>query len=143
MFAFKCSPRTDTRCHYANGVSWLPLCFKVAQLLASLCSFGLMSYKVARRTNEIGIRMALGAEKRNVVGMVLRESAIMVAMGIGIGLIAALDGPTREDDALRHRTNRRSHDCVSYRHHAARLHCRSVSSPPGGAVDPVKALHDA
>ena len=62
----------------------------LAVLLASLGLFGLMSYSVARRTNEIGIRMALGAQKWNVIGMVLRESAIMVAIGITIGLIAAL-----------------------------------------------------
>ncbi|HET9215660.1 MAG TPA: FtsX-like permease family protein, partial [Terriglobia bacterium] len=62
----------------------------LALLLVSLGLFGLMSYNVARRTNEIGIRMALGAERRGVVFMVLRESAVIVATGIGIGLVAAL-----------------------------------------------------
>jgi predicted permease len=62
----------------------------IALLVASLGLYGLMSYNVARRTNEIGIRMALGAERKTVAGMVLRESAILVLIGIGIGLTAAL-----------------------------------------------------
>jgi len=62
----------------------------LALLLAALGLFGLMSYNVARRTNEIGIRMALGAQKRDVIGMVLGESFIMVAIGIVIGIAGAL-----------------------------------------------------
>ncbi len=56
----------------------------------SIGLFGLMSYNVARRTNEIGIRMALGAQRQDVVQMVLRESLIMVAVGTVIGISAAL-----------------------------------------------------
>jgi putative ABC transport system permease protein len=49
-----------------------------------------MSYNVARRTGEIGIRLALGARKSDVVGMVLRESLTMVVIGIVIGIAGAL-----------------------------------------------------
>ena len=59
-------------------------------LIASVGLFGLMSYSVARRTNEIGIRMALGARREDVVGMVMRESLVLVAVGVGIGVVAAV-----------------------------------------------------
>src|SRR5260370_32029692 len=58
----------------------------LAVLIASIGLFGLMSYSVARRTNEIGIRMALGAKREDVVGMVLRESLVLVAIGVSIGV---------------------------------------------------------
>jgi predicted permease len=62
----------------------------LALVLACIGLFGVMSYAVARRTNEIGVRMALGAQRRAVVGMVMRESMLLVGIGVGIGLGAAL-----------------------------------------------------
>ena len=49
-----------------------------------------MSYNVSRRTREIGIRLAMGAESREVLGMVLRESMLLIAIGIVIGIAASL-----------------------------------------------------
>jgi predicted permease len=62
----------------------------LALVLACIGLFGLMSYSVARRTNEIGIRMALGARRFDVARMVMRESLILVVIGIAIGLGSAL-----------------------------------------------------
>jgi predicted permease len=62
----------------------------LALLLASIGLFGVMSYNVARRTNEIGIRMALGAEKSNVIEMVLGESLVMVLIGIALGIVGSV-----------------------------------------------------
>jgi ABC-type antimicrobial peptide transport system permease subunit len=59
-------------------------------LLAAVGLFGLMSYSVARRTNEIGIRMALGARSQDVLKLVMRESMTLVIVGIVIGLAVAL-----------------------------------------------------
>jgi predicted permease len=64
----------------------------LALLLACIGLFGLMSYNVSRRTSEIGIRMALGAQRNGVVGMILRESMIMVAIGAVLGLAGAAAG---------------------------------------------------
>jgi ABC-type antimicrobial peptide transport system permease subunit len=54
--------------------------------LACVGLYGTMSYAVARRSNEIGIRMALGAQGSRVLGMVLKESLLLVAIGIALGL---------------------------------------------------------
>jgi ABC-type antimicrobial peptide transport system permease subunit len=62
----------------------------LALLLAIIGLYGVMSYNVARRRNEIGIRMALGAEQARVLSMVMREVAWLIAIGLAIGLCAAL-----------------------------------------------------
>ena len=62
----------------------------LALLVASVGLFGLMSYSVARRTNEIGIRMALGAARADVIQLVMRESMMLVLAGVLLGLAGAI-----------------------------------------------------
>ncbi len=58
-------------------------------LLSCVGLYGIMAHTVLRRTNEIGIRMALGAERRNIIWMVLKESLLLIAVGLIIGVPAA------------------------------------------------------
>jgi predicted permease len=59
----------------------------LAALLAMIGLYGVISYIIVLRSNEIGIRMALGASRQNVVGIILRQTLILLALGIGIGLL--------------------------------------------------------
>jgi len=62
----------------------------IALVLASIGIYGVMSYAVTERTHEIGIRMSLGAETRDILSMVLRNGVLLTAIGLAIGLPAAI-----------------------------------------------------
>jgi putative ABC transport system permease protein len=62
----------------------------VAGVLAVIGLYGVMAYSVAQRTPEIGIRMALGAERRHVLGLVLGQSFVLTAAGVALGVAGAL-----------------------------------------------------
>jgi len=64
----------------------------VAMALASIGLYGVIAYAVARRTREIGIRMALGARRSAVIGMVMRQGLRMAASGVAVGALLALGG---------------------------------------------------
>ena len=61
----------------------------IAQQLAAIGLYGILAFVVTQRTHEIGIRMALGADRRNVLMMVVRQGMILTVIGIAIGLVAA------------------------------------------------------
>jgi putative ABC transport system permease protein len=62
----------------------------LAAVLAMVGLYGVISYMVIRRTNEIGVRMALGAGRSRIVKMIMRESAVLLGIGVAIGAVLAL-----------------------------------------------------
>jgi predicted permease len=71
----------------------------LAALIAMIGLYGVMSYTVARRRNEIGIRMALGADRTQVVKMIMGDAGVLLAIGLGIGTLSSL-GAARAASAL-------------------------------------------
>jgi putative ABC transport system permease protein len=62
----------------------------LAVVLTAVGLYGVISYTVAQRTNEIGIRIALGADRGDVIALIFREAAVVLAAGLGAGAILAL-----------------------------------------------------
>src|SRR5260370_24741722 len=62
----------------------------MALVMASIGIYGIMAYAVSQRTREIGIRLALGAQRPQILAVVTQRTLILIAWGIGLGVIGAL-----------------------------------------------------
>ncbi|HSM51280.1 MAG TPA: ABC transporter permease [Thermoanaerobaculia bacterium] len=115
----------------------------LALLLATLGVYSVMAYSVAQRTDEIGVRMALGAAAEDVLRMVLREGMVLAGIGLAIGLVAAL-ALTRLMSTMLFSVG--ASDPVVYLSIAALLATTAaiacwIPSRRAARVDPAKALH--
>jgi ABC-type antimicrobial peptide transport system permease subunit len=72
------------------GAAVLSVFGVLALLVAAVGLFGVLAYSVATRTHEFGVRGALGADRGNIVGLVLREAMIITVIGLGLGAAGAL-----------------------------------------------------
>ncbi len=124
---------------------WLMAIFAaIALALAMIGVYGVMAYSVSRRTREIGLRMALGADRRNVLGLVVGRGMAVVAVGMLAGTAAAL-GLTRLMAALMYGVS--ATDPLTYL--AAPIGLGAVAAVAGllpalraTRIDPVSALRD-
>jgi ABC-type antimicrobial peptide transport system permease subunit len=113
-----------------------------ALLLALAGIYGSMAFQVARRTHEIGVRMALGAKPARVVSMVVRRSLLLAGLGVAAGLAIAL-GVSRLVSSLLYGIA--PHDPISYAAAVAVLLLAAVAAGlvpalRAARVDPVTAL---
>ena len=105
----------------------------LALLLASVGLYGITSYSVARRTNEIGLRMALGADRRRVLQLIMRSAFIQVGLGLLVGVPIALLGARIIADQL---FNVKPYDPVSI---ALAVGVLSVAAAVAGLIPAARA----
>jgi ABC-type antimicrobial peptide transport system permease subunit len=72
------------------GAAVLGILGLIGLVMSSVGVYGVIAYTISRRTREIGIRVALGAQRRNVILMVVRQGVKLVAIGIAIGVVLSL-----------------------------------------------------
>ncbi len=116
----------------------------LAAILATVGLYGVVAYGVARRSHEFGIRMALGAAPGRIAGMVLRETAVLVSIGLGAGLLLAL-AATRAAAGMLY--GLAPHDPVAFVLAAGllaivALAASAVPARRAAAVEPVVALRE-
>jgi predicted permease len=116
----------------------------LAGLLATLGLYGVISYMVARRRNEIGVRIALGADRRRVIRLVLREAGLLLAAGLTAGAVLAL-WAGRAAAALLY--GLKPHDPATLAGAVALLTLVALAASYGparraAAVDPMEALRE-
>jgi ABC-type antimicrobial peptide transport system permease subunit len=114
----------------------------LALLLASIGLYGITAYQVARRTSEIGLRMALGADRANVVSMILRGAFAQVGLGVAIGIPVAIAAAFLMTDQLYHV---RSYDPFTLVEALLLLSLATalagfIPARRAASVDPIKAL---
>jgi ABC-type antimicrobial peptide transport system permease subunit len=80
---------SESRARRRFAMLMLGLFAVIALLLASVGIYGVMSYTVAQRTREIGIRVAMGAQTRDVLRLIVRQGMSLAGIGVGLGLVAA------------------------------------------------------
>jgi putative ABC transport system permease protein len=111
-------------------------------ILAVVGVYGVMSYAVSQRTQEIGVRMALGAQRRDILGMIGRRGAVIVASGLAIGVLSDLAAGRLVSDFLVGITSTDPITFVGVSFLLAAIACFATYVPTRRAtkVDPMVAL---
>jgi predicted permease len=113
-------------------------------VIAAVGIYGVMAYVVSQRTREIGVRMALGATRGNVVGMVMRNASLMVALGLAIGGAGAwyLSAAARTFLFRLDATDPRAFAAAVVTLACAALVASAIPARRAASVDPITALRE-